>query len=116
MAIHRYECKKCGKIITLFSYEEAKCECGSNELQKCYDNPPLKNKNVNKVDWYRGTMAPEGIEQDLRKRSREATYETLDEMIQEYGRQIALEQGWISKKTGKKVTKEEFMLLPKTKK
>jgi hypothetical protein len=116
MAIHIYLCKNCGKKDRYFDGEGNKCECGCENLERVYEDLPLKNRNKNKVDWYYGTQAVEGIEKDLNTRSKNATYDSLDDMIAEFGEKIAKEQGWIDIKTGKKVTREQFMLRGKARK
>ena len=43
------------------------------------------------------------MDKDLKDRSKQHVQDTLDEMIQEFGEQIAKEQGWLIYDTTKKV-------------
>lgn len=97
MPIFVYECGKCKKIIKIFSHKDQICpKCGNNCLKRVR-HTPLSNRNTEgtKTD-YRGTECTVGIKEDIQKRNKRHTNETLKETIDKFGTKIAKEQGWIT--------------------
>jgi uncharacterized FlgJ-related protein len=56
---------------------------------------PLSNKITSKTDTYHNVNAEDGIQEDTKKRSAQHILDTIDEMIEEFGEEIAKEQGWL---------------------
>ena len=94
MAIREFYCKDCYCIEDFFDYEEKVCpNCSSLNMEKIL-SIPLQARHVDKDKWT-GIETEKGVPEDVKARSKKATNEDLDNMIAEFGEQIAIEQGWL---------------------
>jgi DNA-directed RNA polymerase subunit RPC12/RpoP len=107
MPLQNFKCKKCGKTFIDYVKKDNKCECGESSLIKLI-NLPLKEETRERVDNYRGVHAIKGIEEDLKIRSKLASYRDLDKTISEFGIEDAKCMGWVDAK-GNKISKDEFL-------
>ena len=112
MAIKKYSCVNCGHTEPFFDHEEKVCvKCQSKDMKRSY-GAPLENKITDSADSYRKINVQKGIEKDLKDRSKQHVQDTLDEMIAEFGEQIAKEQGWlIYDETKKKSTPAKYVII-----
>ena len=108
MALRYFKCIKCGFKDLFFDHEDKTCpQCGRKEFKKML-SVPMPIKNVETTNKYHNVKAIKNIEQDVKDRNTKHMNDTLDDLIEEFGEQIALEQGWLIRENGKLRKRNDF--------